>query len=69
MAGNVSFPPGVLNQTVSVPVPGDSLSESNKFFFLNLTNAEWAYNFGNPFSGTHFGPGRTIQIGLRAAFH
>ena len=34
---------------------------------LNLTNAEWAYNFGNPFSGTHFGPGRTIQIGVRAA--
>lgn len=36
---------------------------------LNLAGARWAYNFGNPFSGTHFGPGRTIQIGLRAAFH
>jgi hypothetical protein len=35
---------------------------------LNLTGAEWAYNFGNPFSGTHFGPGRTIQLGLRAQF-
>jgi outer membrane receptor protein involved in Fe transport len=35
---------------------------------LNVTGAEWAYNFGNPFSGTHFGPGRTIHVGLRAAF-
>ena len=34
---------------------------------LNLTGARWAYNFGNPFSGTHFGPGRTIQAGLRLA--
>ncbi len=35
---------------------------------LNLTRRRWAYNFGNPFSGTHFGPGRTIQLGVRAAF-
>ena len=35
---------------------------------LNLTGARWAYNFGNPFSGTHFGPGRTVQVGLRAGF-
>jgi hypothetical protein len=34
---------------------------------LNLTGARWAYNFGNPFSGTHFGPGRTLQAGLRLA--
>jgi hypothetical protein len=32
---------------------------------LNLTGRRWAYNFGNPFSGTHFGPGRTFQVGLR----
>jgi outer membrane receptor protein involved in Fe transport len=32
---------------------------------LNLTNERFAYNFGNPFSGTHFGPGRTFQIGLQ----
>ena len=32
---------------------------------LNLTGEEFAYNFGNPFSGTHFGPGRTFQIGLQ----
>ena len=35
---------------------------------LNLIGPEWAYNFGNPFSGTHFGAGRTIQVGLRAGF-
>jgi outer membrane receptor protein involved in Fe transport len=33
---------------------------------LNLTGQEWAYNFGNPFSGTHFGPGRTATVALRA---
>ncbi len=35
---------------------------------LNLTARRWAYNFGNPFSGTHFGPRRTIQLGVRATF-
>jgi TonB dependent receptor len=34
---------------------------------LNLTGARWAYNFGNPFSGTHFGPGRTLQVSARLA--
>ena len=33
---------------------------------LNVTGDRWAYNFGNPFSGTHFGPGRTMQVRLRA---
>lgn len=35
---------------------------------LNLTGTRRAYNFGNPFSGTHFGPGRTAQVGVRVAF-
>jgi outer membrane receptor protein involved in Fe transport len=35
---------------------------------LNLTRRRWAFNFGNPFSGTHFGPGRTIQLGARVTF-
>ena len=34
---------------------------------LNATGGRWAYNFGNPFSGTHFGPGRTVQAGIRAS--
>ena len=32
---------------------------------LNLAGERFAYNFGNPFSGTHFGPGRTFQIGMQ----
>lgn len=35
---------------------------------LNLTGRRWAYNFGNPFSGTHFGPGRTMQAGIGVEF-
>lgn len=32
---------------------------------LNIFDARYAYNFGNPFSGTHFGPSRTASVGLR----
>ena len=32
---------------------------------LNITGERFAFNFGNPFSGTHFGPGRTFQIGVQ----
>ena len=32
---------------------------------LNLFDARYAYNFGNPFSGTHFGAPRTATVGLR----
>ena len=35
---------------------------------LNLADERFAYNFGNPFSGTHFGPGRTFQIGVHVSF-
>ena len=32
---------------------------------LNLFDASYAYNFGNPFSGTHFGAPRTASVTLR----
>ena len=32
---------------------------------LNLFDARYAYNFGNPFSGTHFGAPRTASLALR----
>jgi outer membrane receptor protein involved in Fe transport len=32
---------------------------------LNLADARYAFNFGNPFSGTHFGPPRTLRFDLR----
>jgi hypothetical protein len=35
---------------------------------INLFNAQYAYNFGNPFSGTHFGAPRTVSIAFRVAF-
>jgi hypothetical protein len=41
---------------------------SFRLSLLKVINTRWAYNFGNPFSGTHFGPGRTVQVGLRAGF-
>ncbi|MEY2409547.1 MAG: large repetitive protein [Verrucomicrobiota bacterium] len=38
-SGVLTFPPGVINQTISIPVIGDTLSESNETFFVVLTNA------------------------------
>ena len=35
---------------------------------LNFAGERFAFNFGNPFSGTHFGPGRTFQVGLQVRF-
>jgi outer membrane receptor protein involved in Fe transport len=35
---------------------------------LNLAGDQFAFNFGNPFSGTHFGPGRTFQVGVQVRF-
>ena len=35
---------------------------------LNLLGTPYAFNFGNPFSGTHFGPGRTFQVGMQVRF-
>ena len=35
---------------------------------LNLFDARYAYNFGNPFSGTHFGAPRTFAVRLHVTF-
>lgn len=35
---------------------------------LNLFDQAYAYNFGNPFSGTHFGAPRTFAVAIRADF-
>jgi hypothetical protein len=32
---------------------------------LNLFGARYAYNFGNPFSGTHFGAPRSASVTVR----
>ena len=41
---------------------------SARLSVLNVANQAYAFNFGNPFSGTHFGAGRTMLASLRAAF-
>ena len=32
---------------------------------MNVFDRRYAYNFGNPFSGTHFGAPRTASVMLR----
>ena len=39
-----------------------------QFDVRNLTNQRFAYNFGNPFSGTHFGDPRLWSVQLRLGF-
>jgi outer membrane receptor protein involved in Fe transport len=34
---------------------------------FNITDARYAFNFGNPFSGTHFGAPRSVRLDLRLA--
>ena len=35
---------------------------------LNLFDRAYAYNFGNPFSGTHFGAPRTAELSVHVTF-
>ena len=35
---------------------------------FNLLDADYAYNFGNVFSGTHFGAPRTFAVSLQLQF-
>jgi outer membrane receptor protein involved in Fe transport len=44
---------------------GGHTETSVRLSVLNLTNHAYALNFGNPFSGTHFGAPRTIRAELR----
>jgi outer membrane receptor for ferrienterochelin and colicin len=47
---------------------GPRIDLSARVSVLNLANRAYAFNFGNPFSGTHFGAGRTVTASVRAAF-
>jgi outer membrane receptor for Fe3+-dicitrate len=42
-----------------------SLELSARAALFNITNASYAYNFGNPFSGTHFGAPRSFRLDFR----
>ena len=44
-----------------------SLELSARASVFNITNARYAYNFGNPFSGTHFGAPRSFRLDFRLA--
>ena len=48
---------------------GDHTETSARLSVLNLTNHVYALNFGNPFSGTHFGTPRTIRAEVRIGLH
>ena len=43
-------------------------SATLRFTLQNMFDTDYAYNFGNAFSGTHFGAPRTASIGVRVAF-
>ncbi|MEX2140310.1 MAG: Calx-beta domain-containing protein [Pirellulales bacterium] len=50
--GTIVFPPGVLTQTVTIPVWGDPLVEPHEQFFLSLSNAMNATLFDREAIGT-----------------
>ncbi len=56
-----------LQATVPVIKRGDTTVVAS-VQVLNLFDARYAYNFGNPFSGTHFGAPRTVACTVRVAF-
>ena len=41
---------------------------SGTLWLNNITNEFYAFNFGNAFSGTHFGSGRRVGVNLRLMF-
>ena len=43
----------------------DHAETSVRLSVLNFTNHAYALNFGNPFSGTHFGAPRTVRVEVR----
>ena len=59
-------PRTVMSLAGSVPLwRGPRAEVSLRAAVLNLFAARYAYNFGNPFSGTHFGAPRTASVALR----
>ncbi|MEE8350202.1 MAG: hypothetical protein V3R94_11565 [Acidobacteriota bacterium] len=46
----------------------DSVAFSARLDIRNITGEEFAFNFGNPFSGTHFGHPRLWRVELSFSF-
>jgi outer membrane receptor for ferrienterochelin and colicin len=67
-AGRVN-PRTVVSLLLTAPFfRGANVTASAGVQLLNLFDARYAYNFGNPFSGTHFGAPRTFAVNLRLRF-
>jgi outer membrane receptor for ferrienterochelin and colicin len=68
-AGRVR-PRFVIDASVSKTLhSGRRADTSLRLGVFNVTNRRYALNFGNPFSGTHFGAPRTLRVDLRVAVH
>jgi outer membrane receptor for Fe3+-dicitrate len=46
-----------------------TISVATQLDIQNITGRRFAYNFGNPFSGTHFGPPRLWGARVKLIFH
>lgn len=59
-------PRSVIDLSVSQRVyRGGRTQATARLSILNVANTAYALNFGNPFSGTHFGAPRTLRIDLQ----
>ena len=75
-AGLVNFDSGrvrpyaVIDLAVAQTLHRGSRTETSvRIGVMNLTNRDYALNFGNPFSGTHFGAPRSVRAELRIGLH
>ncbi|MGH9256942.1 MAG: hypothetical protein ACRD3C_20470, partial [Vicinamibacterales bacterium] len=69
-AGGRVRPRTVLDATVSQTLHrGRRIDVSVRVGILNFTNRAYALNFGNPFSGTHFGAPRTLRAEMQLGLH
>lgn len=63
-------PRGIVDLLAAIPVRRTGgIALSVRASLLNLFDHRYAFNFGNPFSGTHFGPPRTASVSVRVSFH
>lgn len=62
-------PRTVVSLVLTAPlIKTERVTASTGVQVLNLLDARYAYNFGNPFSGTHFGARRSAAVTLRVTF-
>ena len=67
-AGRVK-PRGIVSLLATAPiVRRGATTVTASVQVLNLFDERYAYNFGNPFSGTHFGAPRSVAFTVRVAF-